>query len=94
MKELQKLIDRWNQEAEDEKQYIKECEYKDGRLIHSGEYRRLRICANELALLLKKRSSKRRRSSPVGKQSNVRKADSGRWTGAETIGMPPVTPEV
>jgi len=78
MIELQKLIDRWNQEAEEEKQYIKECEYKEGRLIHSGEYRRLRICANELALLLKKRSSKRRRVSPKGGKSNVRKADVAR----------------
>lgn len=78
LKELKKLIDRWNEEAEEERQYIKECEYKDGRLIHSGEYRRLRLCAGELALILKKRSSKRRRSSPKGRQSNVRKADVAR----------------
>lgn len=78
IKELQKLINKWEKEADFQFQQHKKTKDEIKYLLFLTSYSRLRDCIDALTLLLKKRSSKRRRVSPKGKQSNVRKADVAR----------------
>ena len=81
MKELQQMITHWKQvTASLEKS---ETTHRKNRCYYLAEgcyqmAKQLRNCIAEAELLLKKRSSKRRRVSPKGGQSNVRKADVAR----------------